>query len=222
IILDNGSEDNTLQIAEEFSNVKIFKDKFIGFGPLKNKAASYAQNDWIFNVDSDEIVEKILIEKIQDLNNVEKDTVFYMNRANYLLGEKVKFSGWNKDKIYRMYNKKHTSFKNVMVHESIILENSKIKKIDGNIKHYAVYEITQFLDKIKRYSALERENLKKRTLLGIFLRSIFAFIKTYIFQFGFLDGWRGLLIAVSNFNGVFYKYIIKTYSLSKKGYYILI
>lgn len=56
IVLDNGSSDATMEIAAGFANVRLHQSPFIGFGPLKNLAASLAEHDWILNIDSDEIV----------------------------------------------------------------------------------------------------------------------------------------------------------------------
>ena len=56
ILLDTGSTDRTLEIAKEFPNVKIFSSPFTSFGTLRNLAASYAKNDWILSLDSDEVL----------------------------------------------------------------------------------------------------------------------------------------------------------------------
>ncbi len=42
VIMDNGSSDKTLKIAENYPNTKIVEHEFIGFGPLKNLAIKYA------------------------------------------------------------------------------------------------------------------------------------------------------------------------------------
>ena len=55
IILDNGSNDDTLKIAQSYANVKICKHDFIGFGKLKQLGSKLAKNDWILSIDSDEI-----------------------------------------------------------------------------------------------------------------------------------------------------------------------
>ena len=56
IVLDNGSTDRTLDIARRFPNVAVHHHEFIGFGPMKNLAAGLARNDWVLNIDSDEIL----------------------------------------------------------------------------------------------------------------------------------------------------------------------
>jgi hypothetical protein len=74
--------------------------------------------------------------------------------------------------------------------------------------HYAVTDVSQFLNKINRYSEIRKENAKKAYPLPvIMLKAFWAFFRTYVLRRGFLDGWRGLVISVSNANGVFYKNI---------------
>ena len=68
--------------------------------------------------------------------------------------------------------------------------------------------VSQFLQKIDRYTEIRRES-KGRTYPAwiVVIKSAFAFLRSYVLQLGFLAGWRGLVIAWSNANGVFYKYI---------------
>ena len=68
----NDSTDNTEEIAKKYANVKIIKGTFIGFGETKNKAAEYAQNEWILSLDSDEILTPELIKEIaaQDYSDI--------------------------------------------------------------------------------------------------------------------------------------------------------
>lgn len=97
IILDNGSEDGTLDTAEKFSNVKIYSEDFIGFGPLKNSAVKMASNDWIFSLDSDEVPSKDLIEELRNLDLHDSSKAFSINRRNYFCNREIKHGGWNPD-----------------------------------------------------------------------------------------------------------------------------
>jgi len=120
IILDNGSNDKTLEIAKQFENIKIFKNQFIGFGPLKNLAIKYASNEWILSVDSDEILSKELVYEILNLR-LEYNCIYSILRHNYYNKEKVNCCGWQNDWVCRLFNKKHTQFNNKKVHESLIM-----------------------------------------------------------------------------------------------------
>ena len=216
ILYLNNSTDNTKNIAQQYHNVTIVEGEFYGFGTTKNKAASYAKNSWILSLDSDEIVTKELFQELLTLPLLNNQEVFSILRNNYFLGKHIKHSGWSNDFLIRLYNKHFHQFNANMVHESIeTLSSTKITKLQSSFKHNAITNLNQFLQKVMKYSDLASENKKTCSLLTVILKSHFAFFKTYILQFGFLDGWRGLVIATSNFNGKFFRYI-KRYNNCKK------
>jgi hypothetical protein len=78
-----------------------------------------------------------------------------------------------------------------------------------------VQDINQFLQKIMKYSDLASKDKKTCCFLTVIFKAKWAFVKTYFLQLGFLDGWRGFVIAVSNFNGKFFRYT-KRYINCKK------
>lgn len=209
IILDNGSTDKTLQIAKTFSNAKVVKHDFIGFGPLKNLAVQKAKNDWILSIDSDEIATTELIESIKSINPNRINYIYSISRENYYKKRCIKCCGWHPDVVDRLFNRKYTQFSNAKVHESLIIKpNTKKILLKGKLKHYPFDSVESLIDKMQRYSTLYAEQSQKQSSpFKAFLRASFAFFKNYILQKGFLYGYEGLLISVSNANGVFYKYM---------------
>ncbi len=215
----NNSTDNTNIIANQYKNVKIVYGDFLGFGDSKNKAVSFTKNDWILSIDSDEIISDNLLEELKILSLEDNNEVFTLKRENYFLGKKVKYSGWGKDYLVRIYNKNRYSFNSNMVHEYIVL-NAKTKNtiLKNSFKHDAVQKISQQLQKIDKYSELysnEKKCIKYSSPLVATVNALFFFIKIYIFKLGILDGYAGYLISISGANGVFYKYM-KLYEKNKK------
>jgi len=215
ILYLNNSTDDTKKIASKYKNVKIIDGYFDGYGKTKNRAISYASNDWIFVLDSDEVMSEELKEEIMNLHFDNANICYKVNRKNLFLEEEVKFSGWNPDWIIRLFNKKITKFSDVEVHESILTNNLEIRKLENRIIHYAINDVRDFLLKTYKYSNLKRKNLKVYSPFFIFFKSLFAFIRVYFLKLGFLDGYKGLVIAVGEFNGVFFKYIVN-YIRNKK------
>ena len=84
ILLDNKSSDKTVEIAKQFGNVKIYQSEFIGFGALKNLAISYAKNDWILSLDSDEVLESELIEEIASIQLQEGEYCSFLRKNFYI------------------------------------------------------------------------------------------------------------------------------------------
>ena len=209
LIIDNGSTDNTLKITKEFKNCKIYKEKFIGFGPLKNKALMYTKNDWVLFVDSDEIVKKEMTEKIKTLDFTKENRIYSFLRDNYYKNRLIQCCGWENDYVIRLFNKNYTKFNNNLVHESVIIKkDAKLLKIKEGIKHYSYASIEELLDKMQKYSTLfSKENNYKPSIIKLVLSPLFKFIKNYFFQKGFLYGYIGFVISVSNANGVLYKYL---------------
>ncbi len=183
ILLDNGSTDKTLEIARNFSNVRIFESEFIGFGALKNLAISYAKHDWILSIDSDEVLELSTLALIESLE-LNSHTIYALPRKNLYNGEWIKACGWYPDYVWRLFNKTFTRFNDNFVHESVIIpKNAHTLKLSSGIKHYAYDNIAHLLEKLQRYSSLwaEQNKYKKSSPfkaithgLGHFLEIIFS------------------------------------------------
>ncbi|MCR8708309.1 glycosyltransferase family 2 protein [Campylobacter sp. RM5063] len=221
VLIENDSNDDTLKIAYEFSknykNIKIYQHKFIGFGPLKNLAISYASNDWIFNIDADELAKK---EFLQELGQIEpnKEDIIALPRENLYNGEWIKACGWWPDHVMRVFNKTHTSFNKNLVHESLILhEDSKKIKLQNGLRHFAFDDIDSLLDKLQKYSKLwALQNLhKESSVCKALLRGIWTFFRNYVLKKGIFYGYKGFIISTCNGLGAFFKYM-KLYELKKQ------
>ena len=208
VVLDNGSTDDTLEIAQRFANVKIFTSEFIGFGPLKNLAQTHASHDWILSIDSDEVLTPELRQAIQN-TTFDEQCIYGFNRLNHFKGQPVHCCGWDKDTVKRIYNRTRTQFDNAQVHESIQMQGLTLTTIRGNLLHYSYDSIEELIDKLQKYSTLWAEqNYQKKTssIFKAVYKSLFAFFKNYILQKGILHGGIGLLISVCAAFGVFAKY----------------
>jgi len=216
ILYDNGSEDNTLKIASGFKNVKTVTGKFIGFGPTKNLAATFARNDWIFSIDADEVASPGLISVLENIT-LNDDTVYSIERHNYYRKKRVRHSGWGKEIIFRLYNRKYFGFNNKMVHETIDVKGAKKIHIPAEIRHYSFHSISDFLKKMEVYSSLfaeSKKGKKKSSVFRAFLSSFTVIINKYFFHLAFLDGYRGVIITFTAAIGNFYKYL-KLYEANK-------
>jgi len=209
LILDNGSEDETLNIAGKYENVTILEHPFIGFGPMKNIAVEKARNDWIFSVDSDEVASEELISSIRQVDPALTGRIYAVSRLNHYNGKPIHCCGWYPDTVLRLFNRTHTQFNEAMVHESLILKPETEKMaLSGELKHYPFDNVASLIAKMQSYSTLYAQQSNKASSPSkAFWRAVFAFFKNYFLQKGFLCGYEGLVISVSNANGVFYKYM---------------
>ena len=216
VVFDNGSTDGTQDICRKFQNVHLVEGEFIGFGPTKKLASTYAKHDWILSLDSDEIVTEEFEEKLR-LLTLDLNTVYSIKRINYYKNIEIKH-GWSNDILPRIYNRKKTNLSNKLVHEGIITDNMNLEFLGASVKHLRYTSISQFIIKADHYSTLfAKQNVGKKhsSPFKAIGNSIFTFIRKYIFKLGFLDGYAGLVMAYTNMIENFYKYM-KLYEMNKE------
>ncbi len=208
ILYDNGSTDGSQAIAAQFSNVTLVTGEFLGFGDTKNKAASYASNDWVLSLDADEVLSEEFLNNLKVLP-LKEQTVYQIVRTNFYAEREIKYC-WKKEKIVRLYARQHTAFNQNKVHEFVISKHSEVKTLEGIVKHYPYQNISNFIQKSDHYSTLfAQENVGKKSSspLKAIVNALFVFLKKYIIKRGFLDGYPGLLITAAHVSTNFFKYL---------------
>lgn len=153
VVYDNGSTDETINIVKKFPNVNLIQGDFKGFGWTKNHAASFATNDWILIIDSDEIVDAELLAELKN-KKLDEKTVYKLNFKAFYKDIQVKHCGWNNQKIKRLYNKNITKYNSNDVHEDIVTDGLNIEELKGNVEHYSYHTISEFIIKADRLSLI--------------------------------------------------------------------
>jgi glycosyltransferase involved in cell wall biosynthesis len=209
-IFDTGSTDATLSIAEAFSNVRIHRGEFQGFGSAHRQATALASFDWILSIDSDEVLSPALIEEIHTLDK-NPCFVYAIERHNYFNGKRILgCAGWHPDWVRRLYHRTRTDFSEEPVHEKVLLQGLQEVRLKSPLYHTPYRQIGDFLEKMQSYTTLfaaQHRMQKHSSVLKALLRSWLAFLKSYFFKRGFLAGEEGLIISLYNAHTTFYKYL---------------
>jgi glycosyltransferase involved in cell wall biosynthesis len=208
ILLDNGSEDNTLEIAKRYSNVVVHKTVNKGFGALRNEIVAHASNDWILALDSDEWISEKLLDELRILQ-LSPACVYDMPRNNFYNGRHIKGCGWHPDRVIRLYHKNQTRYQDDLVHESVITHGLTLKHLQGPLIHTPYRSTSDFLHKMELYTTLfakQHQGKKSASFSKALFKALFTFFRSYILQRGFIDGKEGFEISLYNANVAFYKY----------------
>lgn len=209
ILYDTGSTDRTLEIAKQYPNVSVYQRTFKGFGRSHNEAAKLAKHDWILSIDADEVMTEPLCEEIHALC-LHPSRVYSIPFFNYFNGKQIKWCGWHPEHHVRLYNKKHTSFSETLVHEKIITKNLNKYFLKNPILHYSYESLSDFLTKMEHYSTLfakQYQYKRKASPLSALYHGWGAFLKSYLLKRGFLGGFEGFLISMYKGHTAFYKYL---------------
>jgi len=209
IVYDNGSVDDTIERCRRFANVKVVTGDFFGYGKTKNHAVSLARGDWVFSLDADEYLSDALLVELEALELDDTSVAYAVERHNLFLGKDVRRAGLGNNWLVRMFNRQRCRFSDVLVHEKVVVPpDCRTVRLQSALWHRACTDLNQILEKISRYSELNRrDGARTRGLLNIWVRTAWSFFKSYVLRGGFLEGWRGLVIAHGDAMGTFFKHM---------------
>lgn len=218
IVVDSGSTDGTVDICRKYTD-KVVVTGWPGYGEQKQRALEMATGEWVLSLDADERVTPPLKEEIlSKLPNTAYDA-FEISFSSEYCGKIIRFGDWWNDCQVVLFRRTKARFASVLVHEKIEIQG-KIGKLKGKIHHIAFPDLYTVLRKMNDYSSwgAEQKKLagKKGSLLKALSHGIWAFIRGYWLRLGFLDGKEGFLLAVSNAEGTYYRYLKLMYLTKNK------
>ena len=202
LILDSYSSDDTVKIAQELG-AKVKRSKWLGFGKMKQLAVSLAKNDWVFVLDSDEVISPQLQDEIKRLDDKSDFSAYLVPRLNIFFGRQMRHGGLYPDETIRLFDRDRAKFSDDSVHERVVVSDGKIGRLSSYMIHYAYDSIESFITKQNRYSTLGA----KPNRLKAIINPPWTFIRMYILKLGFLDGWEGYITARLYAQYTFWKYI---------------
>ena len=208
IVVDSGSTDGTQKLCIDFG-CNVIETDWPGFGAQKNRALKEAKESWVFSIDADERVShSLLAEMINAVKNSEISGYHIPRRSSYC-GRFIKFSGWQPDYVLRLFRKSEGFFSDDLVHEKVVL-SGRTDNLESPLIHYPFNNLEQVINKLNQYSSLGAQQLfaqgKRATLFKALFKAIWSFLRSYIFRLGCLDKQEGLMLAISNAEGTYYKY----------------
>ncbi len=188
IVIDNGSSDNTVEIAKK-NNVRVIVDKTADFSKLRNIGKEHAGGDWLLYVDADEQVTSQLREKLKSIVADPEDKNikgYFIKRKNLYLGHPWPYQ----DKMQRFFWKKSLEHWEGKLHETAVV-NGEIGIINEPLLHDTHRTLEEMVDKTNQWSQIEAqlrfESFHPPVVWWRFLRVMLtAFYGSFIRQ----EGWR--------------------------------
>jgi glycosyltransferase involved in cell wall biosynthesis len=219
VLVDSGSRDRTVEIARSRGAKVIETTDWPGFGAQKNRALDHATHDWVFSLDADERVTPELRAEIEAVvnGNATRDA-YEVPRLSSYCGRYLRHGGWWPDYVTRLFRREKARFSDDLVHERLVVSGST-GKLKAHLLHEAFEDLEEVLRKVDQYSTANARMMhargKRGSLASAILHGGWAFFRTYVLRAGFLDGRHGFMLAVSNAEGTYYRYL-KLMRLSEK------
>jgi glycosyltransferase involved in cell wall biosynthesis len=190
VIVDDFSKDQTVNIVKKFK-AKIYQHKERNLGKQKAYALTLVKNNWVFCLDSDEVVSDSLKKEIQSLKISHRVVAFKIAYQNHFLNRPIHYGGENYFKVV-LFNKNYAFFAPLLVHEKIEIKKGVVKKLKNKIYHYSYRSLWQIFSKFTDYGIREAEQKikkgEKSSLRKIIFYPIHMFWTRFIKDKGYKDG----------------------------------
>ncbi len=215
IVIDSGSTDNTVPISLEYTP-HVFSVDWPGDGPQRNRGIEKARGEWILCLDADERVSPLLAEELKNLQSSSLYNGYSIPFLSHYLGQPIYWGDWRREYHTRLFRRRKGRYSVSEVygaqgaHCRPLVEGT-VGKLKGQILHYPFPTLEKVLTKMNQYSSgsasLKRQCGRTSSFSEAVLRGFWAFFRGYILRLGFLDGKAGFILAVSNAEGVYYRYL---------------
>jgi glycosyltransferase involved in cell wall biosynthesis len=216
IVVDSGSRDRTIEIAESFG-ARTSYHAFGGHGEQKNVALDLCTSDWILLLDADEVLTPELQSQIRDLlaGNPKFDA-YWIPRLNLYFGRWIRHGGFYPDHKLRLFKRGAARLSEGVGPHSTPQHNGPKGTLKADMLHYAYPTMGIYLEHMDRYSSeiaqlLHKRGKVSRTLPAFLWNTVLnpaaTFVYNYFFRLGFLDRREGVILHINHSVYVHWKFI---------------
>jgi glycosyltransferase involved in cell wall biosynthesis len=209
VVVDSASTDATRAICATFG-ARVFIRAWEGYSAAKNFGASQATHDFILSLDADEALSDELRNSILEVKSQDGIGFFSFKRITNYCGHWIKHCGWYPDVKLRLYDRRLARWEK-LIHEKLAPWPDRVQLLRGHCLHYSYYTIAGHVQQANKFTDLTAQQAfgdgKKSGWLKIVVSPWFKFIKSYVLQLGFLDGYYGFVISRISASAVFLKYV---------------
>jgi glycosyltransferase involved in cell wall biosynthesis len=222
VIVDSGSTDETVEIAESFG-AKVFSEAWKGFAQQKNSAIDRCVGTWVLSLDADEELTEELQTEIRGMLEADTHMIpqvdgYRLRLRHVFLGRWMRYGGYYPDMKLRLFRRVTVSgaahFTDRPVHESVVVAG-RVEAMKKDFLHHGYPNLEIYLEHMNRYSSLGARIVAEKGKMSrslpafcwnVALVPLLTFVWNYVFRLGFLDGREGLLLHLYHSAYISWKY----------------
>jgi glycosyltransferase involved in cell wall biosynthesis len=198
VVINDSVNDGTDKVVESFGG-KVFREPWRGFGPQKNSAIAKTGQEWLLNLDADEVVSPELRAEIQQVVAASGSHAAYcFPRLTQYCGRWIRHGDWYPDYQTRLWRRGQVRWSDASVHETPVVSGS-VGWLRAELRHHSMESVEHQIQKTIAYAndfvRQCQASGRKAGITDLFFRPPWRFFRSYFLKLGFLDGWRGLSIA---------------------------
>lgn len=201
VVVDSGSTDGTRELAAQLGARVVTNQPFPGHREQKQFATEQAQHDWVFCLDADERATPALQARVRELASAGlRGAAYEMPRQNHYLGRIVRAGLFWPDRKVRLFDRRQAKWGGTNPHDRVeVYQGGAIERLGEAIEHLSYRNFRHHLRTIDSFTAIAARALaaegRRANAFDLLVRPPAVFVKSLVVKRGFLDGWRGLVIA---------------------------
>lgn len=199
VVVDSGSKDDTVAKCEALG-AKVVFHKWDGYGPQKRFAEDCASNDWILNLDADELVTPELAREISALMQAPAGLL-----PAYRFKQVTVYPGKQRPRLWadyhnyvRLYDRRRVRFRESRVHDTVDTKDFPVGQLQGVAFHFSWRSIDHVRRKLESYTDLQAKELKKSrasVLARLPIEYPVLFFRYYVLRRNITGGLTGIRIT---------------------------
>lgn len=209
IVVDSGSQDNTVEISRR-EGAKVIETKGGSFADWRNKGLKEATGDWVLYLDADERVTPKLAREIEETLRFTSSTAFALNRNNIHFGKWLRNGGWERDSVVRLFHRQSLKHWEGDVHEHAVVLGAQ-GQLKEPLVHLTHRNLADGLKKSITWTDIEARLLleagaAKVTPLTLMRKTAMEFLRRLVFKKGYKDGMEGWVESMQQAMNRFFVY----------------
>ena len=200
VVIDSESSDDTVSVALA-EGCRVITQPWLGFGPQKRFGEDQCRNDWVLNIDADEVITPQLAREIiatfekGDPKFVAYGMPIHMVYPGAAVPRPLARDNW----YVRLYNRRFIRFRNSNVHDAVVTDGFKVGAFHAPIHHYSMRSFADMKRKLDQRMWLMVENAGSMSKWMLAPRLLIElpvnFFKYYVVRRHWTGGLVGLRYA---------------------------
>ncbi|WDI32603.1 glycosyltransferase family 2 protein [Hyphococcus flavus] len=201
IVIDSGSTDRTIEIAED-AGARVIHHEWLGNGHQKRLAEDACANDWLLDLDADELISSALAAEIAaKFRNGEPEQKIYMTPLALAPPVGRPWRDFGLQKRHKLYDRRVVRAPSHKAWDQFDIPSGvNLGRLNEPILHHAFTGAEQFIAKVNRNSSVRAQALPLKSKPYLALRILFGlpvyFSKKYFLQQYFRGGVYGFALAM--------------------------
>ena len=197
VVVSDDTTDRTEEIARA-AGAAVVRRRFDDYARMRQASLELATGDWCFWIDPDERATAALAAEMRStLSGSPPFDAYDIPFEVLFMSRRLRWGGLGSESHVRLFRRSKSRFVGGGLHEGVQI-SGLVGRLEGRIVHEPYKNISDYLEKLDRYTSLAAE---KRFVAGrrfSFWRHLilpWEFFVRAVLKLGFLDGFSGLVWA---------------------------